>query len=171
MRISWQNASSTFSTIPWMLCLVGQLIRPVYAQGETVPLNQITAFSISSATRSMTISLPRTSQPVILSVEVCTQIDGQPAPKFFVLNASTSSTTSRITSSTTQSATTGLPIPNADGEEIQLLSGLGVWKSFETFTNGGTLTVQTTATFGTWSFSVGVSDRSAYTDHALLKQP
>jgi len=138
-----------------ILALVATPLSPAYAQD--LQLNKISTFSISSTGKSLSISLPQTTQPVILSVELCTQIDGQPPPQFFAsASNSQSTTTSASAGGNPQAALPG------GGQEINIGGGLGFWTSASSLPNGGELDVQLaqTSSTGTWSFSVGVSTNS-----------
>ena len=132
------------------------------AQVFTTPvgLDQITAHSISANTRSLLLSLPSTPRPVVLSVELCTQVDGQSPPRFFAL-ASTAASSTRSTSSqsSTTSASTATITPVANSQELDVSGGVGYWNSRQSLENGGVLQVilPPGATGGPWRFSVGLS--------------
>jgi hypothetical protein len=150
-----------------ILALVATPLSPVHAQAQvaTLQLNQISTFSISSSGKSLSISLPQTTQPIILSVELCTQIDGQQPPRFFA-SASTSQGTTNSASITSASASGAGANPQVSlpdqGEEVDMGGGLGFWNSASSLPNGGELDVQLaqSSNGGTWRFSVGVSTDS-----------
>jgi hypothetical protein len=140
-----------------ILALVATPPSPVYAQAQaaTLQLNQISTFSITSSGKSLSISLPQTTQPIVLSVELCTQIDGQQPPQFFA-----SASTSQSTTSSAAGPGANPPGPPPDnGEEVNIGGGLGFWNSASSLPNGGELQVQLaqTSSGGTWSFNVGVT--------------
>ncbi|CAG7850894.1 SubName: Full=Uncharacterized protein {ECO:0000313/EMBL:CCA68259.1} [Serendipita indica DSM 11827] len=132
------------------------------AQVFTTPveLDKITAHSISTNTQSLLLSLPSTPRPVVLSVELCTQVDGQNPPRFFAL-ANTASSTTRQTSSQTSTTTASTPsiTPVANSQELDVSGGVGYWNSVKSLDNGGILQVilPPGATGGPWRFSVGLS--------------
>ncbi|KAG8814126.1 stretch-activated cation channel mid1 [Serendipita sp. 399] len=137
----------------------------VYAQDTPVLLNGITSFSINTSNRVLSFSLPSSAQPVVLSIELCTQVDGQDGPKFFVA-ANTSPVTSRATSRATSSTRTAGSSPSTAGPldnsvEIDVSGGVGYWNSVNSLENGGSLQVQldSTARGGPWRFTVGLSIR------------
>ena len=147
---------------PLLLLVFSILARspsPSFAQAQptTLQLNKLATFSISSTQKSLSIPLPQTTQSIVLSVELCTQIAGQQPPRFFagagtgILGSSSSSSTS----SSASASSTGTPTADNE-EELDLGDGPGLWKSDASLLNGGILTVQA-GTSGTWSFSVGIS--------------
>jgi hypothetical protein len=130
------------------------------AQPATLQLNKLATFSISSTQKSLSIPLPQTTQSIVLSVELCTQIDGQQPPRFFAGagTGTSGSTSSSSTGSSASASSTATPTAD-DEEELDLGDGPGIWKSDASLANGGILTVQLdqTAAGGNWSFSVGIS--------------
>jgi len=155
MRIFCNYTELPNALLLLILALVATPLSPAYAQG--LQLNKISTFSISSTGKSLSISLPQTTQPVVLSVELCTQIDGQQPPQFFAsASNSQSTTTSASAGGDPQAALPG------GAQEINMGGGLGFWTSAASLPNGGELEVQLaqTSSGGTWSFSVGVSTNS-----------
>lgn len=163
MRISCDYERLPKALVLLILASLASPLSPVYAQGQTttLQLNQISTFSISSTTKSLSISLPQTQQAVVLSVELCTQIDGQQPPNFFASESTTPQRTSTASTSTTSGTNPQIALPE-DGDPLDVSNGLGLWKSAGSLSNGGTLSVQTVQTTGTnsWSFSVGLSTDS-----------
>ncbi|KIM29726.1 hypothetical protein M408DRAFT_328587 [Serendipita vermifera MAFF 305830] len=146
---------------PLLLLILGLLYAPRSSVAQTLQLDKIASFSITSTQRSLNIALPQSSQPVLLSVELCNLVDGQQTPKFFAstgTGASTSSSRSTTRSSASASSTPGVVVGDGD-EPVDVDTGLGVWTSPQTFINGGTLKVQIdpSARSGTWRFNVGLS--------------
>ncbi|CAG8665000.1 288_t:CDS:2 [Acaulospora colombiana] len=109
--------------------------------------------------------MPQVSQPVVMSIELCTQVNGQQRPRFFVVpniaGASSSTATRASSTSTSAGAIPSVEVPSG-GVEVDMGNGLGTWNSLQPLDNGGTLQVRTSlgATTGTWNFRVGLSTGS-----------
>jgi hypothetical protein len=145
-----------------LFSILAQSPSPSLAQAQptTLQLNKLSTFSISSTQKSLSIPLPQTTQSVVLSVELCNQINGQQPPRFFA-GAGTGtpgSSSSSSTGSNASASSTGTPTAD-DEEELDLSDGPGIWQSDASLVNGGILTVQLdqATQSGTWSFSVGIS--------------
>jgi hypothetical protein len=171
MRIFCNSTQLPNALLLLIFALVATPLSPAYAQAQvsTLQLNQISTFSISSSGKSLSISLPQTTQPIVLSVELCTQISGQQPPRFFA-----SARTSQSTTSSAGGAGANLPAaPPDNGEEVDIGGGLGFWNSASSLPNGGELDVQLAQTSGggTWSFNVGVTTNSEDLPLTLLRMP
>lgn len=127
-------------------------------QPAILQLNRLATFSISSTQKSLTISLPQTTQPVVLSVELCTQMDGQQPPRFIAEPVTGTPVSSSSSGTRSSASASGTGIPTAD-DELRLTRGVGSWTSGGPLINGGVLKVQLDQATGTgnWSFSVGIS--------------
>lgn len=144
--------------------ILAQTPSPSLAQAPagTLQPNKITGFSINSTQKTIFISLPQTTQPIVLSVELCTQLNGQQPPRFFVA-ANTGNLTppppSGTQSSASPSSTAGVIVE--DGE-VDVGTGLGIWNSSQSLVNGRSLNVELDPAIksGTWSFRVGISTNS-----------
>jgi hypothetical protein len=162
MRISpiYLNLPSPLLLLVFSILSQSPLLSAAQAQPATLQLNQLATFSISGTQKSLSIPLPQTTQSIVLSVELCTQIAGRQPPRFFAgPGAGTSgSSSSSSTSSSASASSTGTPTA-VNEEELDLGDGPGIWKSDASLVNGGILTVQLdqAGTSGTWSFSVGIS--------------
>ncbi|KAG8817124.1 stretch-activated cation channel mid1 [Serendipita sp. 400] len=164
---------STCSQLPAsLLLLVLSLIglpqsTLVHAQGTSTPsvlFNGITPFSISTANRALSFSIPSSGQPVVLSIELCTQVDGQDGPKFSVARNTASSTNAGGATSTRTAGSSGGSSNTLLGESvgIDVSSGVGYWNSDSVLQNGGTLQVQLdpSARGGPWRFTVGLTTQN-----------
>jgi hypothetical protein len=168
MRVITNYLSLPGSLLFLVLSLVTQPLCPAYAQpsSSSIVLDRIASFSITSTTRSLTLSIPPVGQPVVMSIELCTQVSGQQRPRFFVVPnvaGASSSTTRASSTSSSASAIPSIEVPSG-GVEVDMGNGLGTWNSIQSFDNGGTLQVRTSlgATTGTWDFQVGLSTSCAY---------
>ncbi len=153
---------------PLLLLILG-ILQASQGQGQTVQLDRITTFSITKTQKSLSIALPQSTQPVVLSVELCTQVDGQQSPKFFAsANTGTPVSSSRSVTRSSASASSTPGVVADEGDPVDVDTGLGIWNSPQTLTNGGTLNVQLdqNTKSGTWRFSVGIS-----TNGKLLYKP
>lgn len=155
---------------PLVLLIIGLFgTSEINAQGnngngnQQITLNQIQTYTVSSTTASLSLAIPSTTEPVWLSIEMCSQVDGASIPQFFAkasaAGANTSSSNSRSSASASSTSSAG-NTSGDNGEEVILDGGVGIWSS-DVLSTGGTLLVRpSNARTGSWTFRVGLSTNS-----------